>query len=158
MRTFLTYVLAIAAVAVLATAPILVVGAVVYAEGAGHGGEFPSAAVWWSALGDIGPLAGVFALCLALIAAPAWMVWERAFPRLRARLGRASSLLGGPLVALAVGSAALVVRATAWFGDFKYNPIGETSFYLAVSAIAGAIWGTVFWLRAPKPTTAGIAA
>ncbi|WP_417492219.1 hypothetical protein [Maricaulis sp.] len=25
-------------------------------------------------------------------------------------------------------------------------------------AIAGAIWGTVFWLRAPKPQTAGIAA
>ena len=154
MRTFLTYVLAVAIVAALATAPILVVGAVVYAQG----GEFLSAAVWWSALRDVGPFAGVVALGLALIAVPAWMVWERAFPRLRARLGRASSLLGGPLVALAVGSAALVVRATAWFGDFKYNPIGETGFYLAVSAIAGAIWGTVFWLRAPKPQTAGIAA
>ncbi len=29
---------------------------------------------------------------------------------------------------------------------------------LATALVAGSIWGTVFWIRAPKPITAGIAA
>lgn len=158
MRTFLTYVLAIALLTFMAVAPIIVIGAVVYSEGMGHGGEWPSLSAWWLSISNMALLAALVAASLILVAVPAWIIWQRRFAGLHARFGHRSSLLGGPLVALAIGLAALTVRAAIWFEDFRQNVFGEAAFYILLAAIAGAAWGTVFWIRAPKPTTAGIAA
>jgi len=158
VRTFFTYVLAITTLAAVACLPLLLISAVVTSEGAGHGGEWPSLAAWGIALGSILPFAGIICVILAIIAVPAWMVWEHGFADFRARVGRRSSLVGGPLVAGLIAALGLIGRAVFWFGDFRQNPVGDTSFYISVAAVAGMLWGTVFWLRAPKPQTAGIAA
>lgn len=43
--------------------------------------------------------------------------------------------------------------------DVGNNLLGQLIVKVGLAwAIAGAAWGTVFWIRAPKPTTAGIAA
>jgi len=150
MRTLLTYVLAITLLTVMATTPIVVIGAIVYAEDMGHGGDWPSFSAWSQSLSNTGLFAGLVAIALVLIAAPTWMVWQRGFAAMHRKFGRYSNLLGGPLVALTVGFAALGVRAAIWFSDFKQSPIGETGFYLGVAAISGLVWGSVFWLRQPK--------
>ncbi|WP_417483351.1 hypothetical protein [Maricaulis sp.] len=41
---------------------------------------------------------------------------------------------------------------------FAVNAIYPSLHIAPFAAMCGAIWGTVFWLRAPKPQTAGIAA
>lgn len=156
MRTVFTYALAIAASTGLATLPVLLIGTAVYMEGAALRGEIPPLAALWWALTQVWWLSLIFAAALTAFAVPAWMAWAR-YSAWRS-LGRASMLFGGPIVGLAVAALALLARASLWFGDFRHNPLGESGFYLGGGAVVGAVWGIVFWIRAPEPTTAGIAA
>lgn len=71
------------------------------------------------------------------------------------------SAIRAPLVGiLIVATVAIVTFAVA----SSFMEVGSFADYLrSISlwgelVLAGAAWGTVFWIRAPKPTTAGIAA
>ena len=55
-----------------------------------------------------------------------------------------------------------ITRALATQSDYgpEFIPVSDSGFLIAIAStfVAGLAWGTVFWLRAPKPQTAGIAA
>ena len=81
------------------------------------------------------------------------------------RFARVNRAWGSLVSALAVGVLlASVAFVIVWVGYLMIAPlIGIASEPVTMEvwlelAIAGLAWGTVFWLRAPKPQTAGIAA
>jgi hypothetical protein len=151
VRTLLTYVLA-------ALAAILAAGIVEFAD---------AALVYLSMLGEGSPHLQGPAIASLLVAVPLALV--------------ANILLVGPIwfgvtyiarkqgVELkwwkyVVAGAAIYLIVVMLFAQ-AVNLISSQSLALdglgykaALLSIAGAAWGTIFWIRAPKPITAGIAA
>ena len=165
MRTLLTYVLAALAAALIGTlAQSLLPGALGGAAAPGIASADAGSVA--DATARLAFLAFSAFVILALLGSLSWFVAFRLAGSLAQKLGL-SGYAG-------LGSLVLFVTVVGWMSlfvapmlvDFGIAPGTETGNSVLVQmlvsglpwAIAGAIWGTVFWLRAPKPQTAGIAA
>lgn len=158
MRTFLTYVLAVLAATVVFSAGELI--------------RFVQSSDFAAALdaGDpqmiSGGLASLFVTVLLdfLIGlAVVGLIWRA----LSTTLGRAVSVSIFSYISRGIGAhvllAAISVAFLVAFGGVRgIDDLGvgvtELAGYLVIVLIAGVAWGTVFWMRAPKPENTGIAA
>ncbi|WP_203294417.1 hypothetical protein [Maricaulis parjimensis] len=166
MRTLLTYVLA----ALSAAAFPAVWGAfeaAVYLQFEGDGSVLSGAAVY-AAIQLI-----VWAVALLVLGVPLWIGVQKIF----AVFGRSTAGAAGVLSAVSAFGVLFLAMWLALFQTdwFAFQRAGEQSvvwdlaamlglltmpgiLVILGGAVIGAAWGTVFWIRAPKPTTAGIAA
>jgi hypothetical protein len=154
VRTLLTYVLAaFAAASVFVVAPI--------AASLVRGVADPSLALGTTLLALI-----VFTVIALIVCGPFWaltgLVIPSAWLNERPVMNVLRGLVSFPLLSVVViliwgmlyGSqdAAGAATIALYFG------VGVAPFAAVAFTIIGLVWGAVFWIRAPKPTAAGIAA
>ena len=166
MRTFLTYVLAaLAAAFVLAAAANLpgIASVALAGEPRLAGGMVSEALVsfmlWAVLLGAVGSAAWLLGgFVVRSFGVPGDGIWVTVrgsliFWILFAGLGW--MLFGTDLFVFERGGELLPIHGLLTALGVFYLP---GLFFVVGGAVIGAIWGTVFWLRAPKAQTAGIAA
>ena len=144
MRTFLTYVLA----ALAAT----VVSSVAFIAEAPAAGSFGRQVV------------GILVLAVSnfVFLGAAWKITNLILSSPAESLSFARAIYGGALSSMAIGFVAFValleLSGFLFSGEPTLEQLTASAPSLWASVLKGAAWGTVFWIRAPKPTTAGIAA
>ncbi|WP_417497745.1 hypothetical protein [Maricaulis sp.] len=93
-----------------------------------------------------------------------WFVVERMGAEMIARFGLPVRLIGASVLWAVLTSIAslpplfAVGQAFTWGFGPLLSGAPTTPVAASLFLIPGAAWGIVFWIRAPKPTTAGIAA
>ena len=152
MRTFLTYVLAALVAALVLSGPEFM-SALTSGDPRLVAGGLAAAMVGF--LIDLLVAFHVFGLV--------WLIASSLFKRFGHEVRKMGNLfLGAAVYALPPMVFFVLSRLTTVETGSGPNfiPFSDPGFLvaLATTVLAGAAWGTVFWIRAPKPTTAGIAA
>lgn len=147
MRTLLTYVLA----ALAATFAICCVRLIVDAIAGGIAGSIADFATAW--IGYFGSILTLVAVVFSL----AWFVSEVVVSNLS--FGETKwSMIGRAVVVALILTVGVTIGRAGGFGAGLSEYLTGFHWFGAPQLIGAAVWGTVFWIRAPKPSTAGIAA